>query len=662
MNNIFRLWDSSAQLTHFLEVLGEGFGFIDQDENFIIVNQITADIFGYTKEELVGTNLSKYMSKKEYAKILQQTANRREGKVNTYFHTIIRKDGALREIQSTVSPYFEKGIFKGSYGVIRDLTEILRDKQQLEESEKRFRTVSDVISDFAVSFTIAEDNSFIPEWHSGLLPLRNIEGASTILNFNTWISSCHPDDMPILSGALEKVMKEREPATFEYRILTGEERYEWYEIFANPEPEQNTNRIGRVIVAGKNITEKKNATIAHQVTYSLVNSVNLASTVPTIFSAIHHELKELIDCTYLYLSIVNKGDTYLTCYSTVDNQSSGKLLAIENSFDSMVLRSGQPVLLDKSQILDLEKQELNHWFGKQAFCWAGIPLKIGDEIIGILSVSSFETEKLLSSYQFDLLVFIAPHIALTLRRKQDEDALRTSEAHLKESNLSKDKFFSIIAHDLRGPFNAIIGFSDLLYNDFESLDISEQRTMIKNIHDASLGTFKLLENLLEWSRIQTGRTKPNPENIDLSTISNSSLNFLKPQAEKKNIKLFSGIHFGTIAYCDEYMITTVIRNLISNAIKFTQHGGNIRIWSNTRENFVEITVADNGTGIPKEIIPKLFSLGETVKTRGTAGEQGTGLGLLLCREFVELNHGTISVSSEPGKGSLFTITLPKQIQ
>ncbi len=350
----------------------------------------------------------------------------------------------------------------------------------------------------------------------------------------------------------------------------------------------------------------------------------------------------------------------MTTYFQSESQVCSEQKSHEDSLNALVMENRKPVFLKHQEMAGMISQGAIPRLGSPVLGWAGLPLVIGEEIIGVLSVSSFEKENFLSPGQLELLVQLAPHIAVTLRRHQDEEALKTSEANLRESNMSKDKFFSIISHDLRGPFNAIIGFSDLLHNDFETLEVVEQRLMIKNIYDASIGTFKLLENLLEWSRIQTGRTKPNPENIDLSTIANTSLGFLKPQAEKKNIKLFSGIHFGTIAYCDENMITTVIRNLISNAIKFTQPGGNVRIWSGIRENFVEVTVSDNGIGIPNESIAKLFRLDESVKTRGTAGEQGTGLGLLLCREFIELNKGKIDVESEPGKGSQFKFTLPKQ--
>ncbi len=660
MDNPSILSGISAQLTDVLDTLGEGIAFVDEEENFFFLNQIVANIFGYPKEEIIGKNFKNFLTEEEFGKVLQQSSNRREGKTDTYFLTITCKDGSLREIQSTVSPLFENGKFKGSCGVIRDLTESIKAKNQLEESENRFRTVSDVISDFAVSYKITEDNSFVPEWHSGLLPLRDTHGSGTILKFETWMASCHPDDLPVLLGAMEKIMKEREPVTFEYRVLTGDQSYEWLELYANPESEPNSGRIGRIIVAGKNITDRKNANLANQLTFSLVNKLNLAASIPEIFSAVRSELQPHLDCSNLYLGLISKVDFRMTTYFQSESQVCSEQKSYEDSLNALVMENRKPVFLKHQEMAGMISQGAIPRLGSPSLGWAGVPLIIGEEIIGVLSVSSSEKENFLSPGQLELLVQLAPHIAVTLRRHQDEEALKTSEANLRESNMSKDKFFSIISHDLRGPFNAIIGFSDLLHNDFETLEVVEQRLMIKNIYDASIGTFKLLENLLEWSRIQTGRTKPNPENIDLSTVANTSLGFLKPQAEKKNIKLFSGIHFGTIAYCDENMITTVIRNLISNAIKFTQPGGNVRIWSGIRENYVEVTVSDNGIGIPKESISKLFRLDESVKTRGTAGEQGTGLGLLLCREFIELNNGKIDVESEPGKGSQFKFTLPKQ--
>ncbi len=281
----------SEQLNSLLDELGEGCVFIDKEEIIIDLNNVAAEILGYTKEEIIGTCFSKYMTDSEFAKILEQTNIRQTGKGSTYFHTIIRRDGSVRELQSSVSPLFRDNVFIGSFGIVRDLTDLIRDKRRLEDSEKRFRTVSDVISDFAVSFSITDDDSFVHEWHSGLLPLRNITNDDSTLRKDVWFKTCHPDDLSVLTNAWQKVFTENEPVTFEYRILTGDKQYDWYEIYVNPEKLPNGNNIGRILITGRNITEKKRATQIQQLTYRLVNSVNLAHSIPDIFTVVQRELE-----------------------------------------------------------------------------------------------------------------------------------------------------------------------------------------------------------------------------------------------------------------------------------------------------------------------------------------------------------------------------------
>lgn len=444
MDNPFRLSENSAQLTDILNTLGEGFGFIDKEENFLFVNQVAADIFGYTKEELTGTNLSNYLTEAEFSKILEQNINRREGKTTTYDLTIIRKDGSHRQIQSTVSPLFENGNFIGSYGIIRDFTESAWARDRLAESEKRFRTVSDVISDFAVSFIITPDNAFVPEWHSGMLPLQSTYDTDIILEFNTWIETCHPDDLPVLKDALARIMKEREPVTFEYRIITGEQTYEWFELIANPELEPNSNRIGKIIVAGKNITEKKNSELTNQLTFTLMNAVNLAATIPDIFSAIRKELGQYFDCSNLSVSLVKKEPGLCDTYFQHNGEVVSEQESLSVTLNPVVIDSRKPVLLNHIGILKLEEQGIIHPSGNPIKGWAGIPLLIGDEVIGVISVSSFEKENFLSSRHFAMLRHISSHIALTIRRKQDEVALKTSESQLRESNMSKEDRKSVV--------------------------------------------------------------------------------------------------------------------------------------------------------------------------------------------------------------------------
>lgn len=239
---------------------------------------------------------------------------------------------------------------------------------------------------------------------------------------------------------------------------------------------------------------------------------------------------------------------------------------------------------------------------------------------------------------------------------EEKVAQRTKE--LEELNATKDKFFSIIAHDLKNPFNTLMGFSELLIEHFESFPPEKIRDYIKILFDTSKNSYALLENLLEWSRSQTGRIKNEPQNIELHFIVHDTIALLTNQAEKKNIQLLNGLLAEDTVFADENMIRTVIRNLMSNAIKYTNEGGNIAITSTIKDNQRIIKIRDSGIGISPENIEKLFRIDTNYTTHGTADESGTGLGLILCKEFVEKNNGTIWVESELGKGSVFSFSLP----
>jgi PAS domain S-box-containing protein len=247
-------------------------------------------------------------------------------------------------------------------------------------------------------------------------------------------------------------------------------------------------------------------------------------------------------------------------------------------------------------------------------------------------------------------------------RKLIEEQLKAYAGEMRELNATKDKFFSIIAHDLKGPFNAILGFSELLSESYDDFDEEEKKKFIHNIKIASDSTFKLLENLLDWSRLQTGKINPIPEMIDLSLLTLENISVLKSMADSKKIKLFSSIQYNTRAYADTNMVKTVLRNLVSNAIKFTHPGGEVKIQAIENRNMAEVCISDNGVGIEEERIGLLFHIDEKLSTSGTANETGTGLGLLLCKEMIERQGGHIWVESEAGKGSRFFFTLPLRPQ
>ncbi len=235
--------------------------------------------------------------------------------------------------------------------------------------------------------------------------------------------------------------------------------------------------------------------------------------------------------------------------------------------------------------------------------------------------------------------------------------LRTQE--LKELNATKDKFFSIIAHDLKNPFNTLMGFAELMLENLKDYSQEKLKEFIGILYETSKQSYALLENLLEWSRSQTGRIQMNPESIDLHDLTEENITLLSNLAAKKKINLVNDIKPVSLVKADANMVRTVIRNLISNAIKYTHEGGSIKVYATLKNNLYELSVSDTGIGIKPENIEKLFRIDFNFSTHGTADETGTGLGLILCKEFITKNSGEIWVESEFGKGSTFRFTLPK---
>jgi len=234
--------------------------------------------------------------------------------------------------------------------------------------------------------------------------------------------------------------------------------------------------------------------------------------------------------------------------------------------------------------------------------------------------------------------------------------LKAAKEKLKQALATKDKFFSIIAHDLINPFSALIGLSSLLATQNNQLSADEKEEFIQDIVRTSNQGYNLLKNLLDWSRAETGRMTVSLLTLDLQDIVYRSMALLDNNAKAKNIEIFSSIDT-TLVFADEYMLDTVIRNLLSNAIKFTPVNGQVEISAKKEGPEVEISISDTGVGIKPQDIDKLFKIDVSHTTVGTAKEEGTGLGLILCKEFIEKNGGTIRVESEEGKGSRFYIRL-----
>ncbi len=256
---------------------------------------------------------------------------------------------------------------------------------------------------------------------------------------------------------------------------------------------------------------------------------------------------------------------------------------------------------------------------------------------------------------------VGMHTDIT-QQKQAEEEIKKNNKELIKLNAEKDKFFSIIAHDLKSPFNGFLNLTELMSDTSEKFSPEEYAENSKSLNEAARNLYKLLENLLEWAQLQKGSINFTPKDSDLSKMVSQSIETIYQRALQKRIEIINEIDDTQKVYVDEKMIDTVLRNLLSNAVKFTRKDGKTIIKSESLDgDKIEVSVEDNGVGISEKNVKRLFKIEEKVSSQGTDGESSTGLGLLLCKEFIERNGGKIWVESEEGKGSKFKFTLQKSI-
>jgi len=296
----------------------------------------------------------------------------------------------------------------------------------------------------------------------------------------------------------------------------------------------------------------------------------------------------------------------------------------------------------------------------------------------ITSQLNLQREKSLRNYLISIAVFLMflgiiiafslvrnKRMNLMLKHKNQEleelnDRLTKYSEELDKSNQTKNRLISIISHDLKNPFHSLMGFSELLVHEAERFSEEEKLSFYKSINDTSKKAYELLENLLDWTRLQTSEIPFNPADLHVTETIQSVLDLLKSHANDKGIVMQTDVTEETIVYADSRMFETVLRNLVSNAVKYTPYGGKISISAQDQNEVVQLNVKDTGVGMDEAQVANLFNVDKKASRPGTNNELGTGFGLILCREFVKKNGGELSVESSPGKGSTFSFTVPKR--
>jgi signal transduction histidine kinase len=300
---------------------------------------------------------------------------------------------------------------------------------------------------------------------------------------------------------------------------------------------------------------------------------------------------------------------------------------------------------------------------------AAFSVTIASEMVFTLYVSSYGYQNLIGHllkivsfclvYQALFASEVRRRIALINELERSKARLEKSETELLRANLSKDRFFSILAHDLRNPICGILTIAEVLTKRFDELDITRVRELLKFVYDGAREGAELLECILQWARAQTGRLDVQPSCVNLSKLCAGVADLHDSAAKSKGIHILSRVEPAEVAFVDPNMLATVLRNLLSNAVKFTPPGGEVVLTATPQGEWEKISVADTGVGISPEDVGRLFRIDVQFSCPGTNAEKGNGMGLILCKELVELNAGKISVETELGKGTIFSVCLPR---
>ncbi|MFA7420095.1 MAG: PAS domain S-box protein [Melioribacteraceae bacterium] len=565
------------------------------------------------------------------------------------------QDGHTSWVSTTKMPLYDTdGKIIGTFGLSRDITEEITSKQRIKESEALYRSLFENSIDGMFMMT-----DVVIDCNQAVCDMLKFERNELIgLSPAQFSPEFQPDGKTSKESALEKISE---------TLKGNPQRFNWIHTTKEGELIDTEITLKAVSIGGKylvqailrDVTQRNRKEKIQQALFDISEYAYTASDIYSLYQKIHEVVGRLMSAKNFYIALYDEKSNTISFPYFVDEYDPPQApKRVGRGLTEYVLRTGKATLIDAQGDLELRRNGDVELIGAPQAIWLGVPLKVSDKTIGVIVVQDYENEKAFGQEEMSILIFVAEQVAQVIARKQSSDETQKIAEELKTLNNTKDKFFSIIAHDLKNPFITILGFSDLLLTDYSELSDDERKFYLEEMKKSAEVSHNLLQNLLQWSRSQTGRIDFIPSEIPLANLIKVNLELLETTAARKGIQIKYDIQRNINVFADEDMLNTVIRNLITNAIKFTGKGGTITIQVEEQSKYAEIRVIDTGVGMDDKALSNLFRLDISHTSFGTNSEAGTGLGLILCKEFIEKQGGKIRVESEVGKGSRFIFNLP----
>lgn len=617
------LFESEEKYRIIFENNSAAMAIIEPDSTISMVNEAYCQMAGFTKEEVIGSSWTQHIPPQDIERLKEYNRRRQinpNDAPNKYEFTFYHKNGEIKHSLMSVT------ILKSNKKVILSFVDITRRKRSeelLRESEERYRSILNASPD---EITITDMEGRILMASPAAIQIFGCKNTDELigLSITEFIVSEERElalsHIDLMKKGIINGLGEYSGLHMDGTIFTMEVNAEFIRD-ANDEPSQ-------MIFIVRDVSDRKRAEAEKQKAEEWLRTLSVAIEQSPVMTVITDLTGNIV--------FVNPKFTEITGYSA--EEAIGK--------NPRILNSGTK---PKTEYKELWNTILS---GEN---WHGIfhnKKKNGELYWESAVISPVKTDHGAITH------FLAVKEDITQRIKTEQEIKLKNEELLK-INSEKDKFFSIIAHDLRSPFNGFLGLTQIMADELSNLTRDEIQKIAVSMLDSATNLFRLLENLLKWARMQQGLIPFNKELIDLLPMVRDCVGMLKDAAKNKEIEIEVNIPDLLKIYVDVDMLETILRNLISNAVKFTPRGGNINVTAKISENKgVEISVADSGIGMDQAMVENLFRLDVKTNRNGTEDEPSTGLGLLLCKEFIEKHGGKLWVESTEGKGSVFYFAIP----
>ena len=626
----------------------------NKESQIIECNDMFCQIIGSKKDVLININLINELKDSKMK--------------NAIIDALTSGSGYYKDVYDSFTSGKQIPIIAWFSAIFSDQNEIIGGVGIVEDNSKQYEIEKDSREN-EYYLMEAQRYSHIGHWKRNLLTnelkcsdellrIYNVEGTNHNLPIEYFYNLIHPNDIKKVKAALNKAVANKVEYEVIFRLLFPDGTIKYVSEKGKSEYDKNGKAIYSLGIV-QDITKIKRKESIQTALYKISIAASSDKSLVHLYKSIHSIIKELMPANNFYIAVYNEETKLLSFpYHVDEKDETPSPHPMGNGLSEYVIRTKKSAVITEEIDKQLQSEGKVGLTGEYTKIWVGIYLNFESNMKGVMVIQDYNDENAYGNEELEVLEYVSEQIVKTIDKKYADEKLKLSEQKLKQSNDDKDKFFSIISHDLKSPFQGIMGMSELLSEDYAILEESEKIESLHLMDKSIKNVYSLIEDLLDWARLQSGKMEFEPTNIDLDELISKTISVAKISAKSKNINIIDKSNTKLEVYADGNMITAVFRNLLTNAIKFSKEDSQIIVSCDSYDDKVEISIEDSGVGMNQDLVNKIFKLNEHYTSIGTNGEKGTGLGLILCKDLVEKNNGKIWVESELGKGSIFRFTIP----